>query len=65
MNGAQAENIIWAVASEVTVGACAHMKGILLAKMTVELMTGSSLNSGIFAQTAVTLQMATVTQKPE
>ena len=62
MNGAKAENIIWAVAGEVTVGAGAHMEGILLAKTAIKFMTGSSLNGRIFAQTAATLQKAVITQ---
>jgi hypothetical protein len=59
-NGAQAKNIFWQVAGKVTVGTYAHMEGILLSKTRVTLMTGSSLNGRIFAQTDCVLQMATI-----
>jgi hypothetical protein len=59
---ALAENIFWQVAGEVTVGAGAHMEGILLAKAAVTFVTGSSLNGRILSQTRVNLQMATITE---
>eukprot|EP00579_Thalassiosira_antarctica_P003774 CAMPEP_0201905724 /NCGR_PEP_ID=MMETSP0902-20130614/56656_1 /ASSEMBLY_ACC=CAM_ASM_000551 /TAXON_ID=420261 /ORGANISM="Thalassiosira antarctica, Strain CCMP982" /LENGTH=246 /DNA_ID=CAMNT_0048439843 /DNA_START=67 /DNA_END=807 /DNA_ORIENTATION=+ len=62
VNGAQANNIFWVVAGEVTVGAGAHMEGILLVKTAVKFITGSSLNGRILAQTAATLQMATIVE---
>jgi hypothetical protein len=65
VGGAKAENIFWQVAGKVTVGAGAHMEGVLLVKTGVTFITGSSLNGRILAQTAVTLQMATITQKPD
>jgi hypothetical protein len=63
--GALAENIFWSVAQEVIVGTGAHLEGVLLVKTGATFNTGSSLNGRILAQTAVTLQMATITQKPE
>jgi hypothetical protein len=63
-NGALAENIFWQVGGHVQVGAGAHLEGILLAKTAVTFITGSSLNGRILAQTAVALQMATITQPP-
>jgi hypothetical protein len=59
-NNAQAKNIFWQVAGTVTVGAGAHMEGILLVKTAVTFVTGSSLNGRILAQTAVALQVATI-----
>jgi hypothetical protein len=59
--GAKAENIFWQVAGKVTVGAGAHMEGVLLVKTGVTFITGSSLNGRILAQTAVAVQMATIT----
>ena len=65
LNGcAKAENIFWQVAEAVTVGTGAHMEGNILGFTGVSFNTGSSLNGGIYAQTAVTLQQATITQKP-
>jgi hypothetical protein len=62
--GALAENIFWSVAQDVTVGAGSRLKGVLLVKMGVTFITGSSLEGRIFSQTAVTLQKATITQTP-
>ena len=61
-NCAKAENIFWQVAEAVTVGTGAHMEGNILGFTGVSFNTGSSLNGGIYAQTAVTLQKATITQ---
>jgi hypothetical protein len=58
--GAKAENIFWQVAGEVTVGAGATMKGVLLVKTGVSFITGSTLVGRILAQTACTLQSATI-----
>ena len=60
--GALAENIFWQVAGVVSVGAGSHLKGILLAATSAVFITGSSLEGRILAQTAVALQMATITQ---
>ena len=62
--GAKAENIFWSVAGTVNVGAGSHLEGTILAKTGVTFITGSSLNGRIFSQTAVTLQMAVITQPP-
>jgi hypothetical protein len=61
---AEANQIFWQVAGAVTVGAGAHMEGILLAKTAVTFITGSSLNGRVLTQTACNLQKATITQKP-
>jgi hypothetical protein len=60
--GAKAKNIFWQVAGFVTVGAGAHMEGVLLVKTHVVFETLSSLNGRILSQTACTLGMATITQ---
>jgi hypothetical protein len=60
--GAQAKNIFWQVAGNAAIGANAAMQGILLVKTDVVFETGSSLVGSILAQTAVNLQMATITQ---
>jgi hypothetical protein len=60
--GALAKNIFWQVAETVSFGAGAHFEGIILAATGVTFETGSSLNGRIFSQTAVALQMATITQ---
>jgi hypothetical protein len=60
--GALAKNIVWQVAGNAVFGVGSVMKGILLVKTDVAFNTGSSLDGRIFAQTAATLQMATITQ---
>jgi hypothetical protein len=60
--GALAENIFWQVSDAVTVGTRAHMEGIILGKTSVHLETDSSLNGRILAQTACTLDKATVNE---
>jgi hypothetical protein len=62
LGGALAKNIFWQVAGEVNVGAGAHLKGVLLVKTAVTFVTGSSLTGRVLAQTACTLQMATITE---
>ena len=61
--GAQAKNIFWQVAGQVTVGTGAHFEGTVLCKTQVTLQTGATMNGRILAQTLVALQKATVTQK--
>jgi hypothetical protein len=60
--GAQAKNIFWQVAGFVEIDAGASMQGILLVKTKVDFITGSSLVGSVLAQTAVSLEMATITQ---
>jgi hypothetical protein len=60
--GALAKSIFWQISGNVAVGAGAHLEGILLVKTDVTFLTGSSLNGRVLAQTACTLQMATITQ---
>ena len=60
--GAQASNIFWQVAGQVTIGTTAAMKGIILCKTQIVLNTGATLNNGrALAQTAVTLDANSVT----
>jgi hypothetical protein len=65
VGSADAANIFWVVAGEVEVGAGATMEGVLLVKTAVKFITGSNLNGRILAQTAVTLQSATITDPGE
>ncbi len=59
--GAQAKNIFWQTAGAVTLGTTSHFEGIILGKTGINLQTGGSINGRLLAQTAVTLQMNTVT----
>ena len=64
IGGAQAKNIFWQVAGVASMAATAHMEGTILSATGITLVTGASVNGRLLAQTAVTLQMNTVT-KPE
>lgn len=54
--GAQARNIFWQVAGQVTLGTTAHFEGTILSHTLIALKTGATLNGRALAQTAVTLQ---------
>jgi hypothetical protein len=60
--GAQAKNIFWQVAGLASFGTTSHIEGIILSKTMIAMQTGASINGRLYAQTAVTLQMNTVTQ---
>ena len=60
--GAQASNIFWQVAGQVTLGTTAAMKGIILCQTQVAFNTGATLNGRALAQTAVTLDASTITR---
>ena len=60
-NGTKAENIFWQFAGFVQFGAGAHVEGNVLTATKVDMLTGSSLNGRLLAQTAVQLQKATIT----
>jgi hypothetical protein len=59
--GAQASNIFWQVAGQVTLGTTAAMKGIILCQTQIAMSTGATLDGRALAQTAVTLDGNTVT----
>lgn len=59
--GAQAKNIFWQVAGQVTIGTTATFEGTILSQTLVALNTGAVLNGRALAQTEVTLQQSAVT----
>jgi len=59
--GAQAKNVFWASAGAVTIGTKSHMEGTILGKTMIAMNTKASINGRLLAQTAVTLQMNTIT----
>ncbi len=61
--GAQASNIFWQVAGQVTLGTTASMKGIILCQTQIVMSTSSTLNGRALAQTAITLDASTVTSQ--
>lgn len=59
--GARARNVFWQVAGKTTFGTTSHFEGTVLAKTLIAMKTGASINGRLLAQTAVTLQMNSVT----
>ncbi len=64
IGGAQAKNIFWQVAGQVTFGATSHFEGIILGKTGITFQTGASINGRALAQTSVILDKNIVT-KPQ
>ena len=62
IGGAQAKNIFWVVAGEATLGTADNFSGIILSKTLISLNAGARVKGKLLAQTAVTLNAATVTQ---
>lgn len=60
--GAQARNIFWQVAGEVTIGTTSHFEGIILSMTGITLNTDASLNGRILAQTAAIFDANTVVE---
>lgn len=60
--GAKAKNIFWQTTGAVTFGTSSHFEGTILSKTGINLQTGATINGRMLAQTAVTLQMNTVTR---
>ena len=59
--GLQAKNIFWVVSDAVTFGTTSHFEGNILGMTGINMQTGATINGRMLAQTAVTLQMNTVT----
>jgi hypothetical protein len=60
--GAKAKNIFWQASGAVTLGTTSHFAGTILGKTGINMKTGATINGRLLAQTAVTLQMNTVTK---
>jgi len=60
--GAQAKNIFWQVAGQVTIGTTAHFEGVLLSQTAITLQTGATMNGRMLAQTQAALQGVTLVQ---
>jgi hypothetical protein len=58
--GAQATNIFWQVADQVTLGTTSQFKGIILCQTLIAMNTGAKLEGKALAQTAVTLDSINV-----
>ena len=58
--GAQAQNVYWQVFGILDIGTTAHFRGIALSQTAITVKTGGLVNGRLLAQTAVTLDAATV-----
>jgi hypothetical protein len=58
--GAQAKNIFWQVAGQVTIGTNAVFEGNILCQTGIAMQTGATMQGNALAQTAVTLDANTV-----
>jgi hypothetical protein len=58
--GAQAKNIFWQVAGQVTLGTGTVFNGNILCQTSITLQTGATVNGRLLAQTGVPLDAATV-----
>ena len=59
--GAQAKNIFWQVAGQVTIHANAHVEGIILCQTAITLQTNASMNGRALAQSLIALDNNAVT----
>lgn len=59
--GAQAKNVFWQVAGEVTIGTTAKFQGVILTQTAVTLSTGATLTGRALAQSAVILDSNVIT----
>ena len=60
--GALPQNVFWQVGGGVSLGAGAHLEGVVLSGTGIALGAGASVDGRLFAKTAVTLDAATVTE---
>ena len=60
--GALPSNVFWQAFGAVALNSASHFEGIILSKTEITLATKASVNGRLLAQTAVTLDAATVTQ---
>ena len=59
--GADAKNIFWQVAGQVTIHSSAHFEGIILSKTAVTLQTKATFHGRIYAQTMIALDNNAIT----
>jgi len=62
-NGATADNIFWQISGSTLFGSTSDVKGIFLSATSIVFETGSKLTGAALAQTAVTLDAATIVKK--
>jgi hypothetical protein len=60
--GALPQNVFWIVSNGVSVGAGAHMEGVLMSATNISLITGATVNGRLFGRTGVLMDSNTVTK---
>lgn len=61
-NGALPQNVFWQVAGAVSIGASAHMEGVILSGSNIALVTSATVKGRLLAKTSVAMDNNTVTQ---
>jgi len=61
--GALSENVFWQVGGRVNIGTTAHIEGTILSQTAIDVRTGGSVNGRLLAQSAVTLDGATLSER--
>ena len=61
--GALAKNVFWQVSGQVMLGTTSHVEGVILTQTAIVARTGATINGRLLAQTAVSLDSATVVQR--
>jgi hypothetical protein len=57
----QTGNVFWQITGQATLGNSAHLEGVVLSKTAIVMGTNASVTGRLYAQTATTLQMNTIT----
>ncbi|MHB1117346.1 ice-binding family protein [Sideroxydans sp.] len=60
--GALPQNVFWIVSNGVSVGAGAHMEGVVMSATNISLVTGATVTGRLFGRTGVLMDSNTVTQ---
>jgi hypothetical protein len=60
--GALPENVFWQIGGAVSIGASAHMEGVILSASTISLVTSATEKGRLFSHTTVAMDNNTVTQ---
>lgn len=60
--GALPQNVFWIVSDGVSVGASAHMEGVVMSATNISLVTGATVTGRLFGRTGVLMDSNTVTQ---
>jgi hypothetical protein len=61
-NGALPQNVFWQVAGAVSIGASAHMEGVILSASNIALVTSATVKGRLLSKTSVAMDANTVTQ---